>query len=350
MELDLCRNAKANGLDLTFVATGGGDLEEDFRTSGTDFIRLNRGLPVDLSLASELRRIIEEREINVVHSHQPVEALHSYLATRRSAVKRVLTLHGAYPGAKNDLALRFVMPRIHACVAVSRDVIALTKGTGFETSVGFTIINNGVDPGRLISGDKKLRAELGLSDETILLGMVANFYADHRKDQFTVCKALTGVLERVPGARFVFVGSATESAMYLFNECLRFCQEVGIDDRVHFLGKRADIASVLNSLDVFVLSSLREGSPISAIEAMMMGLPCVLSDIPPLREVSNEGKCALLFRSGDAEDFTSKLVRLVGNSEHRAALGQSAKVWAISQFGIENHIANLIKLYRSLVG
>jgi L-malate glycosyltransferase len=350
MALDLCRNAKANGLNLTFVATGGGDLEADFRNSSTEFIRLARRLPVDLSLTSQLRRIVKEREIDVVHSHQPVEALHLYLATRRSQVKRVLTLHGAYPGTKNELALRFVIPRMDACIAVSSDVLELAGAQDIDTSAGFSVINNGVDPGRMLSGERTLRAELGLDDDAMLFGMVANFYADHRKDQFTICKALPRFLQHAPNARFVFVGSASESAQYLFNECVGFCRHAGIDDRVHFLGKRADIPDVLNSLDVFVLSSLREGSPISAIEAMMTGLPALLSDIAPLREVSDDGKYATLFRTGDADDLASKLIQLADNPEHRKALGLSARRWAMSQFSIESHIANLKKLYSSLVG
>jgi L-malate glycosyltransferase len=350
MALDLCRNAQANGLDLTFVATGGGDLEAAFRSSGPEFIRLNRRLPIDLGLASRLRRIVKERQINVIHSHQPVEALHSYLATRRTEVKRVLTLHGAYPGTKNDLALRFVIPRMDACIAVSRDVLELARAQGFDTATGFSVINNGVDPGRILSHERTLRAELGLSDDAMLSGMIANFYADHRKDQFTICKALPTFLQHAPNARFVFVGSASESAQYLFNECVRFCRRARIDDRVHFLGKRSDIPDVLNSLDVFVLSSLREGSPISAIEAMMTGLPALLSDIAPLREVSDDGKCVTLFRTGDADDLAAKLIQLVDNPEHRKVLGSSARHWAMSQFSIESHIANLKELYRSLVG
>src|SRR5438552_3321719 len=88
MELDVCRNARANGLDLTFVATGGGDLESEFASSGAEFIRLKRTLPIDRRLAAQLRAIIRERRINVVHGHQPVDALHLYLATLGTPVKR----------------------------------------------------------------------------------------------------------------------------------------------------------------------------------------------------------------------------------------------------------------------
>jgi glycosyltransferase involved in cell wall biosynthesis len=349
MELDLCRNARAQGLELTFVATGGGDLEADFQNSGVDFIRLQRRLPVDLKLVSQLRRIISERGIDVVHSHQPVEALHLYLATRGSQIKRVLTLHGVYAGAKNDLALRFVLPRMHARILLGNDLAGwLAREQGVELKGNFAVINNGVDPGRLSSSDRILRSELGLADDAVLCGMVANFYPDQRKDQLTVCKALPQLFESVPNAHFVFVGQSSE-APELFNDCVNLCRQQNITERVHFLGQRSDIAAVLSSLDLFVLSSRWEGSPISVIEAMMLGLPNVLSDIAPLKEVSSDGEFAILFRTGDADDLAAKLIKLAKDRDQRLQLGTAGRRWAISHYSIQAHIRNLLQLYASLV-
>ena len=350
MMLDVCRNAKQNGLNLTFVATGGGELEPDFRGSGVEFIRLNRRLPVDLSLASKLRRIIKERDIRVVHSHQPVEALHLYLATRKSKTQRVLTLHGLYPGTKNELALKFVVPRTQTKVVVSNDLLTrLGSEQGFDTRQNFFVVNNGVDASRLQSSGRKLRDELGLANDELLLGMVGNFHPVAQKDQLTVCRALPELFARVPRARFAFVGRRSEAAPRLFDDCLNFCREQNLVDRVHFLGKRGDIGDVLHSLDVFVLSTLREGSPISVIEAMMMGVPTVLSDISALREVSDSGEFAVLFRTGDADDLATKLIQAAADREYRVRLAASAKQWAANQFGIEKHIANLLRLYGSLL-
>ncbi len=118
---------------------------------------------------------------------------------------------------------------------------------------------------------------------------------------------------------------------------------------VHFLGKRADIPDVLSSLDAFVLSSRWEGSPIAVMEAMMIGIPVVLSDIGPLKDVSSDGKYAVLFRSGDQQDLASKLIQLVEDAESRSRLAVLARQWAMSTFSIEAHIASLLKLYGSLV-
>lgn len=349
MMLDVCRNAAANNLELTFVATGGGELEHEFRESGVEFLRLQRRLPLDLSLASQLRRIINDRNIQIVHSHQPVEALHLYLATRNRNTHRVITLHGVYPGTKNELALKFVAPRTPTKVVVSTDLLArLGSDQGVDTSKGFFVVNNGVDVSRLKPSGRKLRDELGLSENDLLLGMVGNFQPVAQKDQLTVCKALTIFLQRLPQAHFAFIGGRSDTAPELFDDCVNYCREHNISDRVHFLGKRSDVAELLSSLNVFVLSTRREGSPISVIEAMMMGVPTVLSDISALREVSRDGECGVLFRTGDAQDLATKLIELIHEPTRRARLGAKARRWATKSFSIESHIANLSRLYNSL--
>jgi L-malate glycosyltransferase len=354
LELDVCRNAAANGLDLTFVATGGGDLEHDFRGSGAEFLRMQRGLPVDPVLVWRLRRLIRRRRIDVVHSQQAVDMLHLYLAKRGLPVKCVLSFQGLSPGKKNEMALKFLLPRVDARIVVSDDLresLAREQGIGIGPGEGadFVTLHNGVDFKRLHASEGRgLRGELGLAQGTPLAGTVGNFYPGRPKDQMTVCRALLTVFQCVPASHFVFAGGRSAEAPEVFDECVAFCRAQGISERVHFLGKRADLPDVLAALDVFVLASVREGLPLSVIEAMGMGLPAVLSNIGALREVSGDGKYAVLFRTGDADDLAEKMIALLQNARLRAHLGAEAKVWATSQFSIERHIANLLTLYQRL--
>jgi glycosyltransferase involved in cell wall biosynthesis len=242
--------------------------------------------------------------------------------------------------------------------------LRLSQERNDNASQKVVVINNGVDPRRLQVSERNLRAELemnlpgslgpdpradpGASETEPLIGMVGNFHPVAQKDQLTVCQALPKVFESLPRAQFAFVGGRSEAAPHLFDDCVNFCRARGIAKRVHFLGKRSDIANVIGSLDVFVLSTLREGSPISVIEAMMMGVPTVLSDIPALREASDDGKYAVLFKTGDADDLAIKLIEVLNDRTQRARLSSEAKQWAVSQFSIEAHIANLLSLYESL--
>lgn len=349
LALDLCRNARSNNLDLTFVATGGGDLEADFRNSGVTFQRLERRLPVDLKLARRIGRIISEREIDVVHTHQAVDALHAYLATRGGRVKRVMTLHLCTSDAKNKVALNLLVPRMDANVAVSHELLKCLKHEGgFNTSHRFHVVHNGVDHRRLEPTSANLRAELGLNDGALVLGMIGNFYPDGRKDQLTICRALPRVFAEVPAACFLFIGGSFPAAPQLLEECVELCRRLGISERVHFLGKRSDIADLLSSLDVYVHSSVNESLGIAVVEAMLTGLPVVVSDIGALLEVTGEGEYALTFRTGDASELADKLIELCHDEQRRSVLAGQGKVWATSHFSIEAHIASLLKLYNQI--
>jgi L-malate glycosyltransferase len=350
LALDVCRNARAHNLDLTFVATGGGDLEGDFRGSGVVFHRLQRRLPVDLRLATRLERIIKDRGIDVVHTHQAVESLHAYLATRGTKVKRVMTYHLCTADTKNRLALNFLTSRLDASVAVSRDLLQCLGEADLDKASNFRVIPNGVDPERLRRSKPTLRSELGIADNTLLFGMVGNFYADGRKDQQTICRALPKFFERVPNARFIFVGGAFKDSTDLLEGCQDICRQNNVFDRVHFLGTRSDVANILHSLDGYVHSSVNESQGIAVVEAMLAGLPVIVSDIGALLEVTGDGDCALVFRTGDAEGLTQKLIKLAEGQGLRVELAARGREYATRNFSIDAHIRNLLALYQDIVG
>jgi L-malate glycosyltransferase len=350
LALDVCRNARAHNLNLTFVATGGGDLEGDFRGSGVVFYRLQRGLPVDLRLATRLGRIIKDRGIDVVHTHQAVESLHAYLATRGTKVKRVMTYHLCTADTKNRVALKFLTPRLDSGVAVSRDLLQCLGEAGLDKATDFQVIPNGVAPERLRASGPTLRSELGIADNTLLFGMVGNFYADGRKDQQTICRALPKFFERVPNAHFVFIGGAFKDSSDLLEQCRDICRENSISDRAHFLGKRSDVANVLHSLNGYVHSSVNESQGIAVVEAMLVGLPVIVSDIGALLEVTGNGDCALVFRTSDAEDLTQRLIKLAQDQGLRTELAARGREHATQNFSIDAHIRNLLALYENIVG
>ena len=285
------------------------------------------------------------------YGYGAVEALHAYLATRSTDVRQVLSFHLCAADAKNRRALKFLTPRMDANIAVSRDLLdCLRTNAGLDTSRNFHVIYNGVDATRLKIAGGNLRAELGLAQNDLLLGMVGNFYADGRKDQLTVCRALPQLFAAVPAAHFVFVGAPGTDAPQAFDECVRVCREQGIAERVRFIGQRADIPDILRALDLFVFSSRADSFGVAVVEALLSGVPAVVSDIKALREVTADGRYAALFRTGDADDLARQLIELVHDPERRAELGARGRAWALRQFGIAAHIARLRELYSAVAG
>jgi glycosyltransferase involved in cell wall biosynthesis len=347
--LDVCRNASRFGVEITLVTTRGGPLENEFRASGVEFIKLERRFPVDLYLVSQLRRIIKERAIPIVHGYQAVEGIHLYLAARGLNVKKVLSYQGFVADRKNRLSLKFLIPRMDANVAVSRGLQEwLAETDGLDTTKNFSVIYNGADPARLRPAGRSLREELGIENNAVLFGMTGNFYRDPRKDQLTVCRALSRVLEAIPTAHCVFAGGIEPGAEDKMADCLNVCIENAIADRVHFLGSRSDVPDVLNALDVFVFSSLQEGLPVAVTEAMLAGVPMIVSDIEPLLEASGNGEFAEVFPVRDVDALAEKMIDLGSNAGKRAALALRAKAFAGGNFSIDAHFRELLKLYNSL--
>jgi glycosyltransferase involved in cell wall biosynthesis len=353
----VCRNARAAGLDLTFVATGGGDLEADFAASGVDYVRLQRKLPIDPRLVWQLRRVIKERGVRIVHAQQAVEAIHLWLATRGTGVKCVLSLQNYILDEKNRHATKFIVPKMDAVCPVSAAMQEWFRtGEGFRITDKYHVLHNGVDLNRLgttrAAGASTLREELGLDENHQLLGMVGNFYPDARKDQWTVCRALPPVMAQFPLAHHIFVGGLYPGAEDYHSRCVNFCRENGLTNRVHFVGQRSDIPDLLRELDLFVFSSLHEGLPVAAVEALLLGVPMIVSDIPPLLEVvgtgSPAGPCAEIFRTGDAADLAATLLSLLDNRAHLRELGEKGRTQTPQRFSIEAHLQTLRALYEQL--
>lgn len=349
--LDICRNSGRFGLDMTVVTFGGGALETDFRDLDIEFIRLNRKLPVDLYLASQLRKIIREREIQVVHGYQAVDGLHIYLATRGlRRVKKVLSFQGFIADRRNRVASKFLIPRMDANIVASRGLQNwLAQTDKLNTKKNFTVIYNGADPERLKPTGKSLHHELGIDESTKVVGMIAGFYRDPRKDQLTVCKALPAVFEKFPNAQCVFAGRIEEGAEGKFADCVNFCVENKITDRVHFLGARADVPDILSALDIFVFSSLQEGLPVAVSEAMLAGVPMIVSNIGPLLEATEHGTFAEIFPVGDVDVLAGKIKELLADSGRRRRLADDARSYALDNLSIDSHLRSLSGLYQSIL-
>jgi L-malate glycosyltransferase len=347
LALDVCKNASKNNLDLTFLATGNGVLFEDFKKSGVDFYYFKRHFPIDLSVIRNLRKLIKTEQIQLIHAHQAVEGMHAYFASLGTNTKVVLSHHGFIPDRKNLFSLKFLLKKVAVNIVVSQ---ALLNWYESETKLKFPlstkVIHNGVDQKRLKWFGENLKNELGLNPETKLFGMVGNFYLDPRKDQLTICKALKKVFEKVENLHFVFVGGFTKDAEAKFLECQQFCENNNLLEKIHFLGVRTDIPKILNSLDCFVLSSFHEGLPISVLEAMLCNLPCILSDIFPNLEVSNNGEYAEIFRTQNFENLAEIILDMHMNIDTR---DDSTIKFAENRYSIETHISNLKLLYGNYI-
>ena len=130
---------------------------------------------------------------------------------------------------------------------------------------------------------------------------------------------------------------------------MRICREAGISDRVSFLGSRNDVADILEALDVYVFSSYYEGLPVAVTEAMLAGVPMIVSDIEPLREATDNGQYAEIFPVEDFETLANKMLHLATDEDARRMQAKQAQQFALDNFSIDAHFRELKKIYEKLL-
>lgn len=160
------------------------------------------------------------------------------------------------------------------------------------------------------------------------------------KDFRTLINAAKQIENELPKARFLIVGDGP-----LRQDLEQYTEELGLGHMIHFAGRQADVRPYLAAADFGVLTSKSEGSSNSVLEYMAMGLPSVVSDIPPNRELVD----GVFFASGNASDLAAKLLTIAEGP----ALGGQLKcqyLGAVAQYSREKCGLRAQSYYSRLVG
>jgi len=158
------------------------------------------------------------------------------------------------------------------------------------------------------------------------------------KDQATLIKAIAKLPENV---HLLLIG---DGPLREENETL--CENIGVNERVHFLGFREDVPRILKTVDVVVLSSKWEGLPLSLIEAMAAGKPVIGSDVQGIVDVL--GNKEMLFQMGDSSELAGKIFSLLNSKDICSVLlKENAK--KVAAYSVNYTASKYLDLYKELV-
>jgi glycosyltransferase involved in cell wall biosynthesis len=188
-----------------------------------------------------------------------------------------------------------------------------------------------------------LRTELGLSPETPLVGMVANFNFEIKGHRYFV-EAAKALSDRSPGAAFVLVGDGPLRKKYE-----QMADELGLKKSVRFLGKRNDVPAILSGLDIAVLSSTSEGLSNVILESMAAGRPVVAADAGGSSELVSNGVNGYLVPPADSRAMAEAIERLLRNPREAIEMGRMGKSMVQDKFSQKHMVENYEKLYLSLL-
>lgn len=305
----------------------------------------------DLMCARRLAQFFHREGVTFVHAHQYGPLFYTALARLSNLNLPILFQehgrdHPDFRRPKRVFANRLLLSRHDYFVAVGDSVReALVQFEGLERN-RIEVIYNGIDlfahhPHRPSRGI--VRQELQFADDDFVVMQVARL--NRLKDHTTAFRAIKEVLYRVPNIRLVLVGDGEERAALELK-----CRNLGLRTHVDFLGSRSDVPHLLQGADVFLLSSISEGIPLTLIEAMATGLPCVATDVGGTSEVVSNGETGLLAPAGDHHMLASHIAELAADQSLRARLGTAGRTRAETHFSSRRMHARYRALYRHLAG
>jgi glycosyltransferase involved in cell wall biosynthesis len=238
------------------------------------------------------------------------------------------------------------------CSAVPDAIVVNSRaGQRFHERIGYhprrwEYIPNGFDTDELrpnLKVRRALRAELGIDDETIVIGLPARFHP--MKDHGTFLQAAATLAAARQQVCFVLVGAGIEPSN---RPLVKAIAEAGIIDRVRLLGERNDMAAIYAALDIATMSSASgEGFPNVLGEAMACGLPCVATDIGDAKELLGPVGMAVPARDPEALAAAWRALIAIG-PDGRRSLGDEARARIIEGYDLESVVARYEALYAEI--
>lgn len=230
--------------------------------------------------------------------------------------------------------------------AVSQTVKAAAVSDLHISAERVTIVERGRDSKRLGWPDPKRRKQarqiFGLGDRDHVLVNVGR--QEYAKGQVYLLRALPELIRRDPSITLLIAGRRGSSTAELEMVWRRH----NIGNHVRFLDHRDDVPELLAAADLFVFPSLYEGLPGAMIEAMALGLPVVASDIPPNREVVEDGRNALLVEPEQPALLAAAIERLLGDLNLARAFGTRSRQIFEERFTMERSAARMVDLFRKV--
>lgn len=292
-----------------------------------------------------LRELIDELAPDVIHVHAGPE-LTCLVRTITRSIPIVFTVHafhGRHAEANYRLAARMArFARVQRVVAVANSEARLLQAGGLREPQLQVIYNGVPDHGQ--EQPIHWRAELGWPAEAPVVGAVGRLERPKGFDVLLQAFARLNPADYPSAPRLVIVGDGSE------REALqRQALELGLSDRVHFAGFRADSRRAFGGFNVTVIPSRQDGLPLVCLEAMAAGCPVIASDAGGLPEMVQHGVTGFVVRAEDVDALAGALARLLQNPALAKEMGRAGRARFLEEFQAERMVERTEAIYREAI-
>lgn len=310
-------------------------------------------VPFLLRSAITLREIIRQHQVNLVHTSTSV-VFDGALAAVMANVPHVWHVHETIESGKNwrfflgaKIARSLISCFSHRIIATSEAIRRLYLDAPYDTGK-IKVIYNGVDihpyDGDLSVPD--LRRRLGIPEEAQVVGIVAHMVPLKRHEDFL--RAAVIVQQSVPDSFFLAVGSDGDASEY-GRAIKRLSQELGLAERIVWLGFYERIHEIFKAIDLLVLPSEEESFGRVLIEAMAARRPVVATKVGGIPEIVMDGMTGFLVPPRSPTDLAQSIIRILRDPQLAEAMGQAGRRRVEKYFSVDQYVENVEKVYLELL-
>lgn len=293
----------------------------------------------DMAATRQIYDLLRSLKPDLVHVHSSKAGLLGRIAARVAGIPSVFTAHGwAFAEGVSWKRLLVAIPSELLASGLCNRIITVS-----DVDHALALRYSVAPPEKLITvhngmPDTSLKADPSAEDVTIC--MVARFASPKAHDLLLKALATCSLPFRLS-----LVGDGP-----LRPDVERLAEDLGIRDRVNFLGNQDDVSTYLAAAQVFVLASRWEGLPISIIEAMRAGLPVVATRVGGIPELVQDGVSGYLVEREDEIGLRDALIRLIADSSLRLRMGREARLRYLEYFHVDRMLDRIDAIYHDVLG
>ncbi len=342
-----------NMADVKIVCLMPGPFFDEIREMGVPAVLLAQKSRLDMSVVSRLSEMILAEHFEIVHAHGARANFIARALKKRVRVPVITTVHSDYRldfdgfyrklvyTGLNVLALR----KMDYYIAVSSSFRNMLISRGFTPGKIFTVYNGMDYSGTPAFAEKAaFAARIGVPYDPALtyIGLIGRH--DYVKGHDVFIRAAALAAKKNPSLRFLIagIGEGREALS-------RLAQEVGIGDKLYFVGFIKDIYSFLHFVDINTLSSRSESFPYVLLEGARMKKPTISAAVGGIPDLISDGETGLLFPAGNHAVFAEKMLLLAADKEKQAAMGEALHLRATENFSSESLARTHVGIYQSVL-
>lgn len=314
-----------------------------------DYVELVERHSFDPGLWKQLRALVRERRIDIVHAHEYKTDLLTWTLGKFERVIPLSTAHGWTGHSTREHRLYYpidkrILGRFPRVIAVSSEIRNVLLRHGASPSRVTTVLN-GIDPAafhRERTRERFVRSQLGLTDDDFVIGSVGRLEPQKRFD--LLIDAVAQLAPSCPHLKVLIVGDGS-----LQSTLREQIARLGVAPRCWLLGQRADISDLHHAFDLYVQSSDYEGTPNAVLEAMALETPVVATDVGGTAELIRHGTDGLVVPPASLPALLDAVRAAMGDPKGMTARSASARRRVETDLSFETRMRTVEAIYSELM-